>query len=474
MPAGPSDDDTRRSVVPPAAARSLWVSAVWTGAGAALVAAVVAIVSVAICWLPAAGQAGSAGSAIRAGLITFLAATRGGITVDGVDSAFLPLGLTVALGVIAWRAGCGLADAADDLAEYDPVRLIRAGLLQAAAFAATCAVLAVVSSLGTSSVPPVGAFLGGFVLFAITGGAALLRYSPLREAWAETRPAWLLPATRVVVAVLAVYLAAGALLVVGSLIVHHAEVEQLSHQVGGGWSGIPVLLLGLLAAPNAAIAGAAYLAGPGFAVGDGTTVALGSTPRGTLPSFPVLGAVPHGPAGWIGWLLAVLTGLAAGAYASALARRCPDPWRTLGRASLGIAFAGVVLAWQGGGAIGSGRLHAVGASPWQFGLALGAVSGLAAAAVLGLQLVGDSLRTREAEDPDHIPLAAAGARVSDAVGNAVTHVSARATDVVSGAASAVVAVVRRDSDPDSDTDGEHGINTDSEHVDGGKGGKLAG
>ena len=475
---GPADDDARRSVVPPAAARSLWIAAVWTGVGTALVAAVIGIVAVAVCWLPAAGQAGSAGSAVRAGLITFLSATRGGVSVDGLDSAFLPLGLTLALAVLAWRAGSGLADAADALDERAPSRLAGAALLQAFAFAAACAVLAAASPLGSSSVPPIGAFLGGLVLFAVTGGTAFVRETPLRETVAAAVPGWLAPVGRVVVAVLAVYLAAGALLVAGSLVVHHVEVERLSHEVGGGWSGVPVLLLGLLAAPNAAIAGAAYLAGPGFAVGDGTHVALASTPRGTLPSFPVLAAIPHGTAGWMAWLLAVLTPLVAGAYAAAVARRTADPWATLGRGVLGVACAGLLLAWQGGGAIGSGRLHAVGASPWQLGLALGAGAGVAGALVLALQAVGDALRDRQAADPDYIPLSGTGARVSGVVTTAVSQASSRASGAMSGAASAVAAVVHRtDDDTDDSADSVTRRADDSTRhggKDGRKGDKLAG
>ena len=82
----PSRSGSPRSVVPPAAGRSLWLSAVWTGAGAALVGAVVAIVAVAVLWLPAAGSAGSSGSALRAGLITFVASLHGGVTVDGLST----------------------------------------------------------------------------------------------------------------------------------------------------------------------------------------------------------------------------------------------------------------------------------------------------------------------------------------------------------------------------------------------------
>ena len=120
MPGDRHGTGPRRRLVPAAASRSLYLSAAWTGAGTALVCAVVAIAGVAICWLPAAGAAGNATSAIRAGVLTFLAAVHGGITVDGVDAAFVPLGMTVVVAAFAWRAGRGLGATADALGERDP------------------------------------------------------------------------------------------------------------------------------------------------------------------------------------------------------------------------------------------------------------------------------------------------------------------------------------------------------------------
>ncbi|MBE7188289.1 DUF6350 family protein [Jatrophihabitans endophyticus] len=395
----PSRSGSPRSVVPPAAGRSLWLSAVWTGAGAALVGAVVAIVAVAVLWLPAAGSAGSSGSALRAGLITFVASLHGGVTVDGLDAAFLPLGLLIAVGLVARRAGRGLADAAAAIDESDPARLAVAGGLQTAAFALTATVLAALSSLGTSAASVPGALIAGAVVFAATGGTALVRATSLSDLVAASVPPWLGPALRIAAAIAGVYLAAGAVLVAGSLVVHRHAVELLAGQVGSGWSGLPVLLLGVLAAPNAAVAGASYLAGPGFAVGSGTTVALRSHPTGRLPAFPVLGALPAGPAPWVTWVLAVLTPLVAGAVAARIAGRFADRWRVLGGGVAATAVAGFVLAWQGGGRIGSARLHAVGASPWQFGFAVAAASGVAG--VLGLALASGARVVRaRADDVD--------------------------------------------------------------------------
>jgi hypothetical protein len=381
----------RRSVVPEAAGRSLWLAAAWTGAGTAIVAAITAIAVVAVCWLPASGGSGNAASAIRAGVLTFLAALHGGITVDGLPSAFVPLGMTLAVAALAWRAGSGLADAADLLGEHRRAQLAQAAALQTLTFAACCGVSAHLAGLGSSRVSALAATLAGLVLFAGFGGVAFVRASDLREDVVAVLPDWLGPACRAAAAAVGCYVAAGAALTAAALVVHHERVEALSHLVGGGWSGVPVLLLGVLAAPNAAIAGAAYLSGAGFALGSGSPVALGSTVHGTLPAFPVLGAVPVGPAPVPVWLLAGLVPLVAGGCVArvALAGGAAG-WRpalrTAGVAAAVVGLAAMVLAWQGGGAVGSGRLSAFGASPWKFAVATGGAVGVVGASFTGALL----------------------------------------------------------------------------------------
>jgi hypothetical protein len=395
------ESSTRRSVVPQAASRSLWLAAAWTGVGAALVGAFIAIGAVAVCWLPASGASGNAGSAIRAGVLTFLAALHGGVTVDGLPSEFVPLGMTLLVGAIAWRAGSGLADAAADLGEHDRTRLVQAAALQTFAFAIACAIAAHLATLGTSSVSALGAGLAGFVLFACTSCVAFVRSSPLRAELLDRLPSWTPAVTRGAAVGLAVYVGVGALLVAGSLVLHHHRVELLSQQLGAGWSGIPVLLLGVLAAPNAAIAGASYLAGPGFAVGTGSGVTLGSTVHGTLPDFPILGAVPSGPATTPAWLLVGVMPVIAGACVARAVSQAPTLLLRLRAAVLAAALAGLgglVLAWQGGGAIGSGRLSSFGASPWQFGLAVAGALAIVSSASLSSLAALAWWRARRAAD----------------------------------------------------------------------------
>jgi hypothetical protein len=392
------DDLSRRSVVPQAAGNSLWLAAIWTGVGAAVVCAVSAIVAVAVCWLPVSGPNGHSMSALHAGLLTFLAALHGGVTVDGTAAAFVPLGLTIIVGAVAWRAGSGLGDAAAALGEQDPRRLARAAGVQAASFTAAALVAIPFAQLGTSGAPVLGVAIAGLVLFLATGGVAFVRTSELAR-WCAARMPQVLPgALRAAGAALVVYLGMGAFLVACSLVAHHSRVEAISRQVGGGWGGLPVLLLGCLAAPNAAIAGASYLAGPGFAVGAGSGISPFAASHAVVPAFPILGALPSGPgANAFVWLLAATTAVLAGASVSRLVLRAGG-WRQRcaeAAAAAGVLFVAMtVLGWQAGGGIGSGGLRTIGPSPLLLGLATSAtvlaVTGICLAAVAGV----DAMRLR--------------------------------------------------------------------------------
>lgn len=379
---------------PNAVARSLWLTAIWTGVGAAVVCTVVAIVAVAICWLPVSGSGGHTRSAIRAGLLTFLAALHGGITIDGTHAQFVPLGMTLIVAFAAWRAGAGLADAASEV--DDPLRLLQTGAVQAGSFTAACLIAVPFAHLGTSSVPLVGVAGAGLVLFTVTGGVAFVRGTALGPLVGSHVPGVVGRGARVAGAALATYLAAGALLVAASLVWHHRDVSTLSAQVGDGWGGVPVLLLGALAAPNAAVAGSSYLVGPGFAVGSGSTVSAFTTAHGVVPAFPILGALPRGQgATWPVWLLMSLTAAAVAVVAARVVWPAGS-WR--GRfAGLGVAaviggLAMSVFAWQGGGAIGDGRLRVVGPSPWLTALVLAGEVAVLGSTGLGVAALAGRIR----------------------------------------------------------------------------------
>jgi hypothetical protein len=408
MPA-PTVDPTRRRIVPTAAGRSLWLSAVWTGVGAAVVCATVAIVAVAICWLPVAGASGQTSSALRAGLLTFLAGLHGGITVDGTAAQFVPLGITVLIAMTAWRAALGLADAARGLREKDPTRLLVAALLQAASFAIAVMVMVPFADLGTSRAPLLGAGGAAFVLFAVVGGGRFVGASALRKKVAARLPATLVPGIRAGLGVVAGYTAAGSVLVAASLVLHAEAVQSLSRQVGGGWGNVPVLALGVLAVPNAIVAGMGYLAGPGFAVGSGTAVGPLASTHGVVPAFPLLGALPHGHGATLpAWVLILAAPVTIGCLLARFAWREPGWFARFTTTGTALGTAGVlvaVLAWQGGGGIGGGRLRTVGASPWLVPLMIvaevGAVVAVALAAAWAWSLVRE--RGSDADAPPTEP-----------------------------------------------------------------------
>jgi len=330
-------------------------------------------------------------SVIRAGLLGFLAAQGGGITLTGDPVTLLPLGMLLIMGRVAWRAGRALADAAAAAGETGGRALGGALAVQTACYLLCCAVIVPVASLGSthaSLAPVLGA---GLLLFATSSGLGLYyRSGLLRQRYLRLAPAQaVLP--RAAAAALSVYVAAGALLAVGSLVLHASQAMALSREVGGGVAGLPIAILGALTVPNAAVAGASYLAGPGFAVGAGTTVDAFSTSHGLLPAFPLLAAVPSGHgANPLVLVLMVLTPLAAGAGVALLVRRAGivaigEGCRTAVLSAIIVGVALAVLAWQGGGGVGPGRLHVVGASEWQFAVAAGgAVAVVSCAALLAL------------------------------------------------------------------------------------------
>jgi hypothetical protein len=353
--------------VPDSISRSLWRAASWTGAIAAAAGAVLGTVVAVVCWFPEAGVAGHPLSAVRAGLLGFLAAQHGGITVDTVPTTLVPLLALSAVVVIIWRAGTALAEVAAIVGERRRRAIVGAGLLQAATYAAACVVLVPMSAVGSTSVRIVPVGLAAFVLGACVGITALIRYALGPWDWL---PDVVVRGARGAAGAIAVYLGSGAILVAGSLVMHAGRAMDLSRQVGGGFSGLPIAVLGVLCMPNAAVAASAYLAGPGFAVGSGTVFTAFSAEHGVLPAFPLLGALPsgHGANVFVGaWMLGTV--LLAGVITLRLASG-DDALRGVAAAALISAPAMALVTWLGGGAVGTGRLRTVGASPWQVGLAV--------------------------------------------------------------------------------------------------------
>jgi hypothetical protein len=376
--------------------RSLLRTAVWSAAGAVVVCVTLGVIAVAICWLPVSGQSGRTHSAIAAGLLTYLAGLGGGITVAGMSATWVPFGMTLIVAFVAWRVGAHLAEAADAAEIVDTRTLVRAGVAQAATFSALSVLAVHFATLGTSHGSYVASGAAAFVLFLASGGVSFLRATPLREIVASRLPMQTNVVVRAAVAALLLYVAAGAFLVAASLVWHHGRVTDISRAVGGGWASVPILVLSLLAVPNALVAGAGYLAGPGVAIGPAHASAFGSA-HGVLPSFPLLGALPDGHgANTPTLVLIALTPLAAGVVVARLIRRsCATVGMQCVLALAAATCAGLLAALAAfltGGGIGSRNLASIGVPAGWFALLVTGALATASAAALGLAALWSQVR----------------------------------------------------------------------------------
>ena len=353
---------------------SVWVRGAVSALWASALGCAILVVVVLIAWAADSRSGAGAGGAIRTALQLWLAAHRVPLHVEGGTIVLAPLGLTLGL---AWL----VARAAAVLARGQQVEHPRAVGVIAVAVGVPYAVLAafVASAAHSSHVhpDPAMALAGGLVLGLVSAGWGAARGVGLVHAcWEELPPAVARPLAGGLAAT-AVLAIGGLLLVVASLTTHAATAWSDVGALGGGVvaSGA-VLLLDLVLVPNAALAAVGYLAGPGFAVGAGGAVTIGSVHPGSLPALPLLAAVPHSPAGVVveGLVLAALVG--SGLAAAATVARFGEPLLRTMLLALGAgAVTGIciaVLVAVAGGSAGPGRMTAVGASPWQTGLAVAA------------------------------------------------------------------------------------------------------
>jgi hypothetical protein len=144
-----------------------------------------------------------------------------------------------------------------------------------------------------------------------------------------------------------------------------------------------------------------FTLGPGFAFGTGTVIAPTGSALGSLPSFPMLAALPPGgnsgahpgvPQGVPPWLsVAVLVvpylagalgGLLMTRAAPVLALETAPLWGFACGTLTGCVLG--VLAAFAGGPLGDGRLAAVGPSGWQVGVVASLEVGVAAAVTAGI------------------------------------------------------------------------------------------
>ena len=339
---------------------------VLSGAGLLLVAVAGCAVPSFAVWLVPGSDTSPASSAVKSGALLALAAAHGGIRLNDQQVSLVPLLVT---GLLGWL----IASQARRAESWSSVVGLTTGYGLAAGLLADWATLGTTRAPGLASALASAAFAG--LVGACAYGAPDL-WSRLADRHRRI--------VRAAGAVLCCYLGAGALLVAAALLMHLSTAIALQRNLAPGLAGLPIALLGVGLAPNAAVAGAGYLAGPGFQIGSHTQISVLATRHGPLPSFPLLAAVPSGgPATVVGLLAIVAVALLAGWLCVRLTRTDGGWSSRLLDVAAGALLAGAglaLLAGLAGGGIGSGALDSVGVRWWAAG---GCASLLVLAAGIG-------------------------------------------------------------------------------------------
>ncbi|MBB2909565.1 hypothetical protein FHS43_000811 [Streptosporangium becharense] len=404
LPGLTGDDDDVRRPLPV----SGMLAAAWTlGVGLAVLTTLTLVG-----WMAAPRGALGAGppAVFRTAAQLWLAAHHAGFAIPGGSVGLLPLGLTVLPAFLLYRAAIWMARDAD-LRLRLPARLPK-NTPKEVANARRRAQLVLIAQAGISLAAPYALLAGGIALVAqneitqpflgdVLVSHLVLAFIAGSLAVARTIGPWrsmmrLLPERfrSVVVgtsAALAIMLVAGALIVLGAIAVNFGQVRELSGVLSPGFvGGLLLLLVQGLYLLNAVIWGVAFIAGPGFAVGTGTLVAPTGVQLSTVPSLPILGALPEaGPTPV--WVMAVIAvPFVAGAVAGVLVVRvAPSPsyegaplWGFVCGAMTGVTAG--LLAALSGGSLGGARLTAVGPSGWEVMLSVTLEVGVAAGISAGL------------------------------------------------------------------------------------------
>jgi hypothetical protein len=346
------------------------VAAVAGGLVAAGATQLLAVATALAGWFAAGGgRYGDTRDATRVGADAWLLAHGAGLHLDGAAVTVLPLGLTVLVATVAYRAGRWVA--ASVALGPDPAELravLKAVAAMAAGYAAVTMVTSVLATHPRAETGLLRGVAGGFLLCALAGGTGLLVHSGQARVLLGRLPAWGRSVLTGAAVVALLLVAAAAFLVGGALLLDFGTAATvLSRLDTDGPAGLMYTLVGIGFVPNAVLLGCAYLLGPGFAVGSGTVVSPTSVVLGPLPAFPMLAALPDPGATptWTGALVALpaLLGLAGVALAfrrSGTDRLDHGAVRGLG-AGLVAAFAVTLLVVLAGGAAGPGRMAGVGA-----------------------------------------------------------------------------------------------------------------
>ncbi|MFI6506692.1 DUF6350 family protein [Streptosporangium sp. NPDC050855] len=404
LPGLTGDDDDVRRPLPV----SGMLAAAWTlGVGLAVLTTLTLVG-----WIAAPRGALGVGlpAVFRTASQLWLAAHHAGFAIPGGSVGLLPLGLTILPAFLLYRAGMWMARDADlrlrlpaRLPKNTPrevsnarrraqlVLVAQAGISLAAPYALLAGLIALITRNEITQ-PFLGdVLISHLVLAFIAGSVAVARTIGPWRSMLRLLPERLRSVVAGTSAALTIMLVAGAILVTGATVANFGQVGELSGILAPGFvGGLLLLLIQGLYLLNAVIWAMAYIAGPGFAVGTGTLVAPTGVQLGTVPSLPILGALPEaGPTP--AWVMAVVAvPFVAGAVAGVLVVRISPSSSYEGAplwglaCGLGTGAAAGLLAALSGGSLGGARLSEVGPAAWEVMLSVTLEVGVAAGIAAGL------------------------------------------------------------------------------------------
>jgi hypothetical protein len=209
-----------------------------------------------------------------------------------------------------------------------------------------------------------GSVLAVHAIGAVTGvgwriGRRVLADSPL--------PAWLPDAFRAASAGVLALLGLSGIVMVGSLVVHWATMDDLYGITNSVFGQFSLTLLSALYIPNVLVGTAAVTVGSSAHIGLATFSSF-TVFGGDIPALPVLAAVPTPPLGPV-WVALLIVAAASGVALGQQAARHPLPLLpALGKLAVAAALAALTMAllgYAGGGRLGN--FGAVGVDQATFG-----------------------------------------------------------------------------------------------------------
>jgi hypothetical protein len=355
-------------------------------------------------FLADAGAHGETTDALRIGADAWLLGHGSDVLAAGSPIGITPLGLTAVLALVGFRCGRWAGSDTQPVEATQQGRTSRQvkdghrfkddGPLGIAV--AVCAGVYVVATIlvaelcthadATPSIPR--AVLGALLISVLACGLGLAAGTGRLGVWWDLVPGYARSVAHGALTGALVLFAAAAVLVVVSLLMSFNEAANVFSSLGlSVGDALMMVLVSALVAPNVALLGVSYLAGPGFAVGTGTSVTATSVTLGAVPAFPLLAALPSdGPApGWVAVLMVVPPVCALVGAGIAQHHYAVPSWDSAALRGFGSGLGAGLLIWLlvglAGGPMGTGRMADIGAPMGE--LLVTTVGGMSMGGLLG-------------------------------------------------------------------------------------------